>query len=239
MGLKYSVYLTPMRANDLRERLLANPDASDKTHIMLEVKRFDEQRADEWKKSVEAKSKATVGELEQFFAIRPSDPEVKEYYEDRHKDEILYLETWFMDAPFAFADGWTVGGHTGVRGIGSWSPEGRQINSYVPTFMLAAGVTPIYEVSYHHGSNDGGVSILSRTSPANPVMLKGWDGKDIKMEYVENLKSEEERYERYAKRVTKKTGAPIQSLHQYMEDLDDVVPWEHLVRWGKRIGGSA
>jgi hypothetical protein len=131
------------------------------------------------------------------------------------RDEQKRLSVWWMDHPTE--KGFVVGGFTS-----HWIHDAEYLSRFALVFRKC-GVDEFLRVIFAHGSNDGNIIKLHLQKEPPEI------------DTYEHKKGEEERWERYSKRVNKICGFPVTAWHNYISDYKiHFVPWKYLATIKKK-----
>ena len=201
MGLKYDMFMVKGSAKELYNKIDALDWSFDVTKWMFAEREFMEGRAKHfWIECV-------MVEIDERYLKRPDDLQA---YNDR-TDKKWYYGIWWMDVPFETKESFCVGGYSRMFTLG---------RDYYLDFLLTnlskANVNQYMYMQFHHGSNEGSYM---------EVCDGYWDDHD-NLQHYEMLESEAYKFEKYSRRVQKKSGYPVYEWHKYMQGLRGLVPWE-------------
>jgi hypothetical protein len=211
MGLKYSLFLIKMDTKELLDKLLA-AGLIDQTEQMKKDAEWETEQFEEFQKIARDKTtdiQQKMDKIDKLNEIVPDDEALREYRVKESDPALTHIFIWWKELPgtqFVF------GGFT------TYMIERRLFEGYVSVLFAKAKVIECMFVDYAHTANEG-----------TALLVKNMAGK-FEVENFEITKSETEHFERYAKRVEKKTSYPITAMHAEMSDASKIA-WDHCVAY--------
>ena len=222
MGLKYSLFLMKIGSKELLDKLVA-VGLTDETEMMHKNTAWEAKQFEDFQKVARDKTtdmKQKMEKIDKLNEIVPDDEALRDYRVKESDPALTHIFIWWKELPgtqFVF------GGFT------TYMIERRLFEGYVSMLFAKAKVSECMFVDYAHTANEG-VALL----------IKNMVGK-FEVENFEIAKNETEHFERYAKRVEKKTSYPITAMHEVMSDASKVA-WDYCVAYKlekkAKVGGA-
>ena len=211
MGLKYSLFLIKIGSKELFDKLIAS-GLTDQTEQMKKDAVWEKKNSEEFNKllvdktiSIEAKLK----KIDTMDELTPKDDDLRDYQRRQSDPTMTDIFIWWKQLP---GTEYVFGGFT------TYMTERRLFEAYASLLFYRAKLNEWMFIDYAHTMNEG-----------NVLMAKVEAEKLIPVEF-DYVAGEDEHFERYAKRVEKKTGYPITTMHKILQNAD-VIVWDHCVAY--------
>jgi hypothetical protein len=226
MGLKYKFFIVKKEAKQLLTDLLKITGMEDSTYLMIESRRWNDEHTQKYKDMCEEAKLLNRDELsdedkkeldnkfEEWVSERPTYQPLKEYMAEQTSQSVNWFNIWFMEHPTN--PNFVLGGYTSF----GYSFD-RTFESILWVLLNDAGIHNWWHVNFSHVCNDGDITSFKN------VEFGKLDS--VKVHTYAHRKGEDERFERYVKRVSKMIGVPFDDLHDFIW-RQDRMPWQHEVR---------
>lgn len=211
MVLKYQMFVTNIPAEQLFNQLV-KLGGIDETELMHKDMKFDKKQLEDLmnihklKMSMDEKYNVFMDTINK----KPDDKELAKYQERERGKDVTHISIWFMSLPSN--KNFTFGSFT------YYTFFIEKFHALVASLFYQAKIKEWIFQGYHHGSNDGQILLIK-------LIEDDFDITDFVIK-----KSEQEKFEKYAKRVENKIKYPIMDIHNYISDSsDEPLPWEYQV----------
>jgi hypothetical protein len=209
LGLKYSLFLIKISSKELLQKLIAT-GLIDQTEQMKKDIKWEKDQLEQFQKiskdnTIEIKQK--LEKIDELMKIEPGDEALRNYQKWEKDPAMTHLFIWWKQlAGTQFVYG----------GFTTYLFERRLFEGYMSLLFYRAKLTEWMFVDYAHTANEG-----------TALLAKMMEDK-VEYKIYEQLKSENERFEKYAKRVEKESNYPITEMHNELLDASDI-DWDHCV----------